>query len=381
MTFGNYIYQDNTSQSRQAAINQLIDTADNLEAGHLKAVEAASQLKTTIANLDMNEAEDGFKQQLQADLEQTIENNVQYGNMYYALDNIIKKSGDILSNPAVIGRLKAQKDYKAFMEDLDKRTDIPEYLKNMYRDKKMNPYHYEDKVENGQIVGGSKWNPNYRPVSHVDEIKIIEEALKLIKPDENSAWGSYYFVDANNNKIDPLKSQGNIKDIALYDHTTGQRIELTPNHIKKALEALYDANTAIRESSEQDMLYSNYNNPDYKTNLDLYYQSGERQGRPKSNKDYFIDKFGNAIIAFAFKQTANDHNWTIFNSAALYNNNGEAGVIPSAGDPSIESYDEGTVRITYNGFSGAQQGLYQSTWNLGNLWYNVPTVQTKPVGQ
>ena len=114
MTFGNYIYQDNTSQSRQAAVNQLIDTADNLEAGHLKAVETASQLKTTIANLDMNEAEDGFKQQLQADLEQIIENNVQYGNMYYALDDIIKKSGDILSNPAVIGRLKTQQEYKAF---------------------------------------------------------------------------------------------------------------------------------------------------------------------------------------------------------------------------------------------------------------------------
>ena len=380
MTFGNYIYQDNTSQSRQNAINQLINTADKLEAGHLKAVEAASQLQATIANLDMNEAEDGFKSGLQAELQQTIADNVQYGNMYYALDDIIKKSGDLLSRPDVIGRLRAQQDYKAFMDDLDKRTDIPEYLKNMYRDGTVNPYHYEDKVENGKIIGGSKWMPAHRPVSHIDEVKIIEQALKLIKPDENNTWGNYYFVDANNNKIDPLENQGNISNIALYDHTTGQRVELTPEHIKKALNALYDADSAIRESVEQDMLYSGYRNSDYSTNTDLYYQEGERRGQQKTSKDYFIDKFGNATIAFAFKQTASDHNWQMFNSAALYGNGG-AGVIPSAGDPSIESYDEGTVRTTYNGFSGAQQGLYQSTWNLGNLWYNVPTVQAKPVGQ
>ena len=380
MTFGNYIYQDNTSQSRQNAINQLINTADKLEAGHLKAVEAASQLQATIANLDMNEAEDGFKAGLQAELQQTIADNVQYGNMYYALDDIIKKSGDLLSRPDVIGRLRAQQDYKAFMDDLDKRTDIPEYLKNMYRDGTVNPYHYEDKVENGKIIGGSKWMPTHRPVSHIDEVKIIEQALKLVKPGTNNAYGSYYFVDANNNKIDPLKSQGNISDIALYDHTTGTRIELSPKDIKDALEALYDSDSAIRESVEQDMLYSGYRNSDYSTNTDLYYQEGERRGQQKTSKDYFIDKFGNATIAFAFKQTASDHNWQMFNSAALYGNGG-AGVIPSAGDPSIESYDEGTVRTTYNGFSGAQQGLYQSTWNLGNLWYNVPTVQAKPVGQ
>lgn len=370
MTFGNYIYQDGTSQSRQAAIDQIINTADKLEAGHLKAVEAASQLKTTIANLDMNEAEDSFKAGLLADIEKTIDDNIQYGNMYYALDDIIKKSGDILSNPAVIGRLNAQRDYKTFLENLDKRNDIPEYLKNMYRDSNVNPYYYEDKIENDKIIGGSKWVPANNPVSHIDEIKIIEEALKLVKPDKNSKVGSYYFVDANNNKVDPLKGIGTTSNIFLYDHTTGSRIELTKEHIGEALSALYDANTSIRESNKQDMLYSMYTDGESRTNTDLYYQEGDKQGHPKSEKDYFMDKYGNSMVAFAFKQTASDHQWTVFNSAAGYNTGGGGGEIPNAGNVGVETYDEGTVRTEENDYSNAQ-GSYNNNIKTIEDYYNT----------
>ena len=71
MTFGNYIYSDNLAQSRQALVNQLINTSDKLEAGHMKAVEAASQLKTTIGNLDFNEKDNWLKDELLTELETT----------------------------------------------------------------------------------------------------------------------------------------------------------------------------------------------------------------------------------------------------------------------------------------------------------------------
>ena len=252
MTFGNYIYQDNTSQSRQAAVNQLIDTADNLEAGHLKAVETASQLKTTIANLDMNEAEDGFKQQLQADLEQTIENNVQYGNMYYALDDIIKKSGDILSNPAVIGRLKTQQEYKAFQDDIDKRNDIPQYMKQWY--KSTNPYNYTPTYnDEGNENGYEKWKPNNYAVSHIDGMALAEKAIKIAHSDISENTRLVY-IDDYNNQTNKESATG----IGFYNTITDKTEILSYKKLYKAFRGLYDTDPIIKASINAEIAHAKW---------------------------------------------------------------------------------------------------------------------------
>ena len=55
--------------------------------------------------------------------------NMQYGNAYSSLDDIVGTYGDITSSPGMIGRLRAQQDYKAYMNNLDKRTDLSEDYK------------------------------------------------------------------------------------------------------------------------------------------------------------------------------------------------------------------------------------------------------------
>ena len=58
----------------------------------------------------------------------------------------------------MIGRLRAQQDYKAYMDNLDKRTDLSEDYKNYYR--AINKYNYQDITDkNGNVIGGSKWTP------------------------------------------------------------------------------------------------------------------------------------------------------------------------------------------------------------------------------
>lgn len=347
MTFGNYIYQDGTSQSRQNAINQIINTADKLEAGHLKAVEAASQLQSAIANLDMNEAEDGFKQQLLGELQATIDENVKFGNMYYALDDIIKKSGDLMSNPQVIGKLRAQQAYKAFQDNLDKRTDVPEYMKPMF--KALNPYKYNDVVDDkGNIIGGTKWTPTISPVSYIDDTKIFEQALKLIKPDVNSSYGNYSFVDANGNKIDPLKNGATTSGIQFLNHATGSTVKLERDHIAKSLLGLYKHNQAIQKHVEQEMLFSEYNNPNVDTNTELYYQIGDKKGKKKSPEDYFIDKYGNSLVASAFKQTAYDNNWTPFVSGNGNNGSGNGSPVTAGNGIVPEVTTAGTITVTRN---------------------------------
>lgn len=342
MNFGNYIYQDTSQGAKDALVNQLIDSSNKLEAGHLKAVEVASELEKSIAALDMNEAEDGFKQQLVQELKDTIENNIQYGNMYFALDDIIKTSGNIMSNPQVIGKLRAQKQYTSFQDFIDKTNIIPDYMKPMY--KKLNNYTYNDIYDdNGKIIGGSKWTPKYSPVQHIDETKIFEQALKLIKPTTNHTYGNYIFVDGEGNQIDPLKVGANIKDIKLYDKITGNTTVLERYHIKQALEGLYDSNQSIQQSVKQEMLYSEYNDKNPSTNKELYYSSGEEKGHIKSQKDYFLDKYGNAIIASAFKETAHAHNWQNFNSSLTSGNGG--GIINNFRNQEAEQTIGGTTTV------------------------------------
>lgn len=67
---------------------------------------------------------------------------MQYGNAYSSLDDIVGTYGDITSSPGMIGRLRAQQDYKAYMDNLDKRTDLSEDYKNYYRT--VNKYNYQD---------------------------------------------------------------------------------------------------------------------------------------------------------------------------------------------------------------------------------------------
>ena len=105
---------------------QTLNTAyNNLQTRHDEAIKATSELKTAVANLDLNEAEEDFRQKLISDIEYTIGSNTAYGNSASAYDDIMKLSGDIASNTALIGRLKAQQAYTAYKNQVDS-MNMPE---------------------------------------------------------------------------------------------------------------------------------------------------------------------------------------------------------------------------------------------------------------
>ena len=82
---------------------------------HNEAVKANSELKNTIAQLNLNEAEDGFRAKLIADVQKTLTENASLGDYAASYDDMIRVSGDIVSNPALISKLKAQQDYQTFL--------------------------------------------------------------------------------------------------------------------------------------------------------------------------------------------------------------------------------------------------------------------------
>ena len=109
---------------------------------HNEAIKASSELKQAIAQLNLNESEEGFRNQLLSDVENTINNNSTLGDYASSYDDMIKLSGDVISNPALISKLKAQQDYQTFIQNIDARTDLPQHYKDYY--KAQNKY-YEGK--------------------------------------------------------------------------------------------------------------------------------------------------------------------------------------------------------------------------------------------
>ena len=341
MTFGNYIYQDGTAESRKAAIDQLISTSDKLEAGHLKAVESASQLQTAIGQLDFNEKEDETKQELLDELQQTIDNSIKYGNMYYALDDIIAKSGKIMSDPRVLGRLRAQQDYKAFKDEILKRTDIPEYMKDMYIDK--NPYYYEDKYsqDGSKIIGGSKWEPIDRPVSYIDDTKMFEEVIKFTRPDVTSGE-TLKFYDINGKEVGA--NSEDIVSAAIIDKYGNMKEEVTGDKLFKSVIGLYEHNQAYQAHINQKIKYAKWakehgDNTDY----GLYTTSGVE----RSPLEFIQYTFVNSIEGSKYRKLVTSRDVNLFNPY-LFKGGGKNNINETPGYGDLGGESAGTTNRTSN---------------------------------
>lgn len=227
-------------------------TYDTLEEGHHKAVEAESALKAQIANLPLNEAEDGFKQALLNDLNATIEENTRFGNKYSALDDIVRVNGDISSNPGLIGRLKAQEDYMAFQDALDK-AEIPDAYKEMYRE--LNPYSYQDKYDkDGNVIGGTKWTPTSRPVKTIDLSDIITKGISWASAEAGESTVTRWLDENGKLTTDPTKAF----DGEYYDATTNSWQRLGRDKILAGIQAAIESTPGAKESLEQDYKFAEW---------------------------------------------------------------------------------------------------------------------------
>lgn len=240
-------YQLQQLPIRQIDTNLVGNALATITAGNKEALQKQSELRAAIANMDLNEAEDEFRQQLYDDITQTIEDNSIEGNAYYALDDIIKKTGDIASNPGLMGRLKAQQAYKTYQAELDARKDIDQDIRDWA--KELNPYHYEDKVdENGRVIGSSEWTPNFTPTSALDMNEIYAIASQYIIPKKNGI-NTAVFKDVDtgqvSNTYDPTRNQ------VLVNTTTGTEEKVTKDMAINAINAAINNNPQFAAQMEQ----------------------------------------------------------------------------------------------------------------------------------
>lgn len=228
-------------------LNVLARTYNTLEQGHQQAIQTKSQIDAQLAQLDLNEAENAWRQEQLNKVRNALTENMQYGNAYSSLDDIVGTYGDITSSPGMIGRLRAQQDYKAYMNNLDKRTDLSEDYKNYYRT--VNKYNYQDITDkNGNVIGGSKWTPIDKEVSEIPMNQILNQALQWAAK-EQGGGSQTRWLDANGKVTDDITKSVTGE---IYSHTKGGWQRLSKAKLAEAVKAVIENTPGAKASLEQD---------------------------------------------------------------------------------------------------------------------------------
>jgi hypothetical protein len=250
-------------------LNVLARTYNTLEQGHQQAIQTKSQIDAQLAQLDLNEAEDAWRQEQLNKVRNALTENMQYGNAYSSLDDIVRTYGDITSSPGMIGRLRAQQDYKAYMDNLDKRTDLSEDYKNYYR--AVNKYNYQDITDkNGNVIGGSKWTPIDKEVSEIPMNQILNQALQWAAK-EQGGGSQTRWLDANGKVTDDITKSVTGE---IYSHTKGDWQRLSKAKLAEAVKAVIENTPGAKASLEQDYKIAKWKYDQNGSNPDITDKNG-----------------------------------------------------------------------------------------------------------
>lgn len=273
-------------------LNVLARTYNTLEQGHQQAIQTKSQIDAQLAQLDLNEAEDAWRQEQLNKVRNALTENMQYGNAYSSLDDIVGTYGDITSSPGMIGRLRAQQDYKAYMDNLDKRTDLSEDYKNYYR--AVNKYNYQDITDkNGNVIGGSKWAPIDKEVSEIPMNQILNQALQWAAK-EQGGGSQTRWLDANGKVTDDITKSVTGE---IYSHTKGNWQRLSKAKLAEAVKAVIENTPGAKASLEQDYKIAKWKYDQNGSNPDIT----DKNGILLTPEQYFakrIDPFYNAATFY-----------------------------------------------------------------------------------
>lgn len=241
----NYI---NTEYVPTVDLNTLGNTFNTLEQGHKEAIKTASNLQAEMAKLDLNEAENEWRQQKISEIQQLVDNNTVFGNSAAALDDIVIKAGNLASDAGMIGRLQAQKDYTDFKNRVINDKTLPEDYKEYFLEK--NPYYYKDIVdeETGKVISGTKWSPITSPTAVVDLSSLISKGLQWAAR-ESGSYNQVRWLDKNGN---PTTNPNEVFDGEYYDDTTHTFEKLDRSKIEAGIRAAIESTPGAKESLQQD---------------------------------------------------------------------------------------------------------------------------------
>jgi len=220
-------------------------TYKRLEDAHQQTINTLSTSKAAIAALDLNAEEDAWRQEQIAKLNNAMSDMYLYGNAYAAADELNKMIGDIASDPGMIGRIRAQQQYKTWETNLDK-SNLNDKQKAYF--KAMNKYNYQDITDDtGKVIGGTDWTPQVNYVNNIDIGALMVRATQLAAAD-SSGSDIVYYKDASgrwttnvDNSVDGLP----------YYKVNGQYEVLSKDKVRLALDTVIRGTPGALDSINQ----------------------------------------------------------------------------------------------------------------------------------
>lgn len=268
-----------------------------------ESLQTQNQIKTALANLDINVAEDSWKAGYVRNIQNQLDDAAMYGDYSRSLNTARELAGQVASDPAVLGRVRAQAAYKTFMDNLDKRQDITQDVKNWAKDN--NPYHYQDQVDKeGHIIGGTNWEPNRTPVSTVDLSNLMTKAKQWVAVHKGSGVSDIKYVDADGN----LTSDPGKNFYGLAYKKSGSWEYVSEKDLNDALKSAIDTTPGARASLQQDYdvalwKYNKMTPEEKKKNID---SDITENGLLLNPKEYLAKRVKPGIHAMSYYNSGSD---------------------------------------------------------------------------
>lgn len=233
--------------TRDYHLDVLGRSLDKMDERHQKALEQATAIDLALGKVELNAAEDAWKANYINNIRKEIDNAAQFGNYSTALSTATKLAGKALSDPGLLGRVRANAAYEEAKKQVLARNDINQVTKDRWL--AQNKYSYNDIVDdNGNVVGGSEWNPDWRPVSRYDMANLYG-LVKQLAAEEAGGGESAQFLDENGNLTSDM-SKG-FYGMAVKRGSRWER--LSEDKLRNVFNALFKQAPEAMDSLMQDM--------------------------------------------------------------------------------------------------------------------------------
>lgn len=241
---------------QQQNMSLLQQSINKLDERKEKTDQQRSAIISAINNLKLNQAEDKWKYDYADRIKSKIDSAIQFGDYSNALEVATKLAGDAVSSPEVLSRVRANEQYEKEIQLQQARRDKGDISYATYNWwLKQNPYKYQDTYDsNGNIVGGSTYEPSFRPVNDINWASEAMAAFKLITPYKTSNSRDGQTQITNNTGESIIRNGKTYKPgevIGSSSHRTTTEEKVTKEQITSRIEELLSARGDGYKQAEQ----------------------------------------------------------------------------------------------------------------------------------
>ena len=241
---------------QQEDMSLLQRSIDKLDERKEKTDQQRGAILSAINKLNLNQAEDKWKYDYANRIKSKIDNAIQFGDYSNALEVATNLARTADSTPEVLGRIRANEQYEKEIQLQQARRDKGDISNATYNWwLKQNPYKYQDTYDNNNnIVGGSNYEPSFRPVNDINWASAAMAAFKLITPYKNSKSRDGE-TQVTNNTGETITRNGKTykpgEVIGSSSHSTITEEKVTKEQITSRMEELLSATGDGYKQAEQ----------------------------------------------------------------------------------------------------------------------------------